>query len=115
MASNKGDIVTSFIRDFLFEYWKKEDVAIEYLFMDDILQLGYENVPIIRKEIEMLPDIVENEAVFRLFYVYFNKDYNVDIFNTLCNESPVHKLSYRYEAGNKESFCNYFLNLYKKS
>ena len=55
MYSRRGDIVTSFLYDAFCEYWDKMDYLVDYFLIDMIIRLGYDEIPEIRKEIDLVP------------------------------------------------------------
>lgn len=96
--------IYKFVNDFFEEYWKKEELLIDYFLIDYVIELGYRNIPHIKKLIDNVP--YNNIGVFEL-QRNLNKDYDIAYYNKLCENSSVHKLSYKeaiYEGKERNTF-----------
>lgn len=97
LAGNKDFPLFSFARDFLMEYWKKNDRVVDYLLLDYIFELAYETIPCVKNAIDALPDnnLRRNELIERL-----GEPYCADGFAEFINgETIFYKLSWKF--GNK--------------
>lgn len=103
LSSEKDNTLMRFARDFLYEYWKTEECAIEYLIFDEIIRIGYEEIPAIKTMIDEIQPVIP-EAMFKLYYLYWNQIYNKDIFNELCRQTPLHKVSYKGKKAQPGTF-----------
>ncbi len=99
LAGNKEFPLFSFTRDCLIEYWSKEDRAVDYLMMDYIFELAYQNIPCVREMIDALPEknnMLRNEMISCMGHAYdpetFRKFTEGDTF--------LYKLSWKF--GNKD-------------
>lgn len=72
MGGNKEFPLFSFTRDCLLEYWKKCDKAVDYLMMDYIFELAYQNIPCVKEMIDSVPDnnLLRNELINKLAEPY---------------------------------------------
>lgn len=72
LAGNKDFPLFSFARECLLEYWCKCDFAIDYLMLDYIFELAYQNIPVVKKTIDELPDnnLLRNELINKLSDAY---------------------------------------------
>lgn len=101
VASAKGNIVSKFMMEFYYIYWKNENALIEYLLIDDLLQIGYEEIPTIKSCIDKIPKILQDEEIYKLYYIWFMEKWDKDVFKKLCNEAPIHKLSWKFSKKKK--------------
>lgn len=51
----KGHLLFKFFRDAFELYWHEHDVAIDYLFVDYVINLGYENIIAIKQNLDAIP------------------------------------------------------------
>ena len=94
LAGKKGFPFFSFARDALFWHWQKTDYIIDYLLLDYVSELAYQNIPIVRKMIDDLPD--NNIRRGKLMEV-INNEYDPELFRMLeTGETFASKLSWRY-------------------
>jgi hypothetical protein len=81
-----------FTRTFLHEYWKRENVMIDYFLIDYITALAYDNIPAIKELIDRngcyMPNIFDTAFVL-------NKPFEDDKFNRICRNAYFHKLSWK--------------------
>lgn len=94
-GSTKGSPVTGLILDFLLAYWEKEVLAIDYLFLDIILELIYENAPSIKEQMDSLT--CNNEQVLiMLKEMKTNLSFSKERLDTiLYSDTFVFKLSWK--------------------
>lgn len=95
--------------EFYHIYWKNEDVLIEYLLIDDILQIGYEEITMIKSCIDKILIMLHDEEIYKLYYIWLMKKWDKDVFKKLCNEAPIHKLSWKFSVRKYD-----YLTFYKK-
>lgn len=108
----KDDIFYRFLREALEYYWKMEISAIDYLFLDYIIEIVYRNIPKIRQQID---DVEINNPHRDDLQAAMNRAEPAEMFQTLLNSDTVlYKLSWRESyslktSGEKESIYAYFL------
>lgn len=88
----------SFARDALITFWQHCDSAIDYLLMDYVFELAYEQVAEVRQTIDQLPgnNVMRHELMKRI-----NEPYRAEFFET---GTYIYKLSYHY--GKPRRFTN---------
>lgn len=88
-----------FARDFLTEYWRKEDTIIDYLLLDYIFELAYEEIPCVKELIDANPDnnLLRNELIGVL-----GEEYDEEKFRRFTQgDTFAYKLSWKF--GNKDT------------
>lgn len=115
MASGKNCIIFRYIRDVFFEFWKKNNMVIDYGMIDYIFSLGYDLVPKIKELVDISP--VSNEHIHYLL-PDLNKPFNQVYFNKIIEDTNLHKLSHKIkfdtEVDGKDTYYKYILNLISK-
>ena len=105
LAAAPEDPVISFCRDMLLAYWEKEDCLLCYLVFDCFLSIGYDSVPIIRREIDLVP--VNNTGVFDMLYGQRHDIVDMNQLQEVLNRAQIHKLTYKQkyneEVGSKRT------------
>jgi hypothetical protein len=111
-AKNSNHILFCFLRDFFYEYEKKEIVNIDYLLVDYLIFIAFENFPQVHNDIKNIPD---NNLDFGWLFHAMNKPFDKNKQNEMFNGSTFcYKLSYKIKwklfRGKKETYYNHFLN-----
>lgn len=73
LAGRKDFPLFAFARDCLYEYWQNCDKAVNYLMLDYIFELAYQNIPCVREAIDSLPpqnNMLRNELIMHLSDAY---------------------------------------------
>ncbi len=83
--------LVSFVKEMFFEYWKKHDTLVDYLMIDYLLMLAYEEFPDIKEEIDSLP--YSSERLYDLVSM-LNKPYNEKELEKLKEECIFSKLDW---------------------
>ena len=98
MAGRKEFPLFSFARDCLHEYWQNCDKAVDYLMLDYIFELAYQNIPCVRAAIDALPpqnNMLRNELIYHL-----SDSYDPERFKRYTQgDTFLYKLSWKF--GNK--------------
>lgn len=103
LGGTKGCIMFRVLRNFFFEYWKKEDCAIDYLFFDDAIEVARECVPEINHLIEAVPyNNPKRDCLIQRFADPWKKGCVDDL---LIGTTILFKLGYR-----EKQFLNEFTN-----
>ncbi len=102
LAGKKDFPLFSFARECLLEYWRKCDYAIDYLMLDYIFELAYQNIPEVRNTIDELPDnnLLRNELINKLGEAYDEKQFR----RYTQGDTFMYKLSWKF--GNKSTVTN---------
>ena len=101
-----------FCRQFFVEYWKNETVLIDYLLIDFVLTLAYENVRKFQLDVDNVPFNNENR---NSLYFLLNQEYDYTKLQKIMNNSWCFKLSYKHNHPKKSksgkiTFYGYILD-----
>lgn len=95
MSGKKDFPLYAFVRDCLHEYWRKCDIAVDYLMMDYIYELAYRNIPCVRETIDALPaqnNMLRNELIDHLSDEYDPKKFR----RYTEGDTIMYKLSWKF-------------------
>lgn len=100
------------IEDILDQYWRKHNFMVEYLLMDYIIYLCYENIPWVKKLLDSVP--FNNSRMHELCKI-INTCYSAEKYCEITNNTYLHKLSYKIKleettADGKRTFYGYIIN-----
>ena len=107
------NILFRYLSDFWKEYWKKKDNIIEYFLLDYALEVGYRNIPAIKKEVDMVPVNGCGKNVWELLKILPDSFDNKKI-DRIKQENWMQKLSYRGENWIQEKSAVPEESVYKK-
>lgn len=100
----------SFVRDALIQYWRSHDTVIDYLLMDYLFDIAYEQLPSVHAAIDALqPGCPDRHRLMERL----NEPYDPAFFD---RDTWYYKLSYRYGAPKAETadgamtFYGYLIN-----
>lgn len=93
-SGKSGNPLFTFIRDALYTYWREYDIAIDYIFFDYIILAAYNNVPMIRRMMDLQEP--NNEDVWAMLSI-MNKEYNEQVYLRICAHNIFHKLTYKVD------------------
>lgn len=103
MAGIKNSIVCTFLRDFLYDYHKKENSLIDYYLIDYIIAVGYRNIPEIKRQIDSMPFTNKNVLDLQL-----GKTYDENLFKLYTLDTGMFKLSWKEQIKyGKDSYGKY--------
>ena len=89
-ASGKGNIIPSYLYESLVSYWNKTDKLEDYLLLDFIFKLGYDNIPVMKKIIDSIP-LKEIGTMRKIM----NRKWNGKEWKRYFVQAPFQKLSYK--------------------
>ncbi|MEW9077467.1 capsular polysaccharide synthesis protein [Terrisporobacter glycolicus] len=118
LGGKRNSLLYRYILDFYFQYWKNEDYAIDYLFMDYMIYLAYNNIKNIKKAIDQ--NEINNTRRDGLYNI-FNQKFSLDKYkNFLDSDTYLYKLSWRETfdsktTDGKDTFYNVFINKYSET
>ena len=94
MGGNKEFPLFSFVRDALEEYWRKCDIAIDYLMMDYLFEFAYRTLPCVKEMIDENPDnnLLRNELINVLSEPYDEQNFK----RFTEGETFLYKLSWKF-------------------
>ena len=93
-AARKGDKLCGFVFDTHLEYWKDNDIPIDYVLLDYIIALAYEEFQDVRKLLDELP--LNNPGVDDL-QPLLNSPFDEKKFAELTSSTMFFKLTYKHE------------------
>lgn len=96
VASSKGNVLSSFVYECLCKYWNQHESAIDYLFLDCIISIGYKYIESITSMIDAIPENSTN--VFDAMQMFENLEEERKIKEKL-DVSAVNKLTYKTVRG----------------
>ncbi len=114
LGGYKNNIFFSFLKKSFELYWERNDTAIDYLFFDCLIELGYEEIPEIKKLIDNVP--INNLRRDDLQAAMNNRLPANQFYSIVKPDTVLYKLSWR-ETYSKETVdgkptvYKYFLNL----
>lgn len=100
LAGRKDFPLFGFARDCLHEYWKNCDKAVDYLMLDYIFELAYQNIPCVREAIDSLPE--KNNMLRNELIMHLSDPYDPEEFKRYTEgDTFLYKLSWKF-GGKKE-------------
>jgi hypothetical protein len=114
-ANISNNILFCFIRDFFYEYLNKDGGFIDYLLVDYLIWIAYNEFPTVKKQIDSIPD--NNFDLDKLFHSMNKKFDEEKARKMLFNKTLAFKLSYKMNWKEKNlfkhrTFYSYFINGY---
>ena len=106
--ANKDNNIINLTKKLLYYYWKDYNYAINYNIFHIFFKLATEVYKDEWKNVPTFNNISPHILQFEL-----NDDFQEIRFNEIKNMSDFHKLNWRIESENKNSFYNYIVNNYK--
>lgn len=81
-----------FLRDMLFAYWKRETHLIDYLLLDALIEIGFNNNKLIHTDMKNLP---ENNLRRNELWFLMNKPFSKKQYEQIISDTWLFKLSYK--------------------
>ncbi len=105
----KNQLFFDFMVDFFNEYWKKEQLLIDYFLIDYVINIAYNNIDKIKTTFDQVP--FNNEYIHKLQSM-LNIEYNEKEYKKLLQKNYVHKLSYKEPIiiSDKNNYYNKIIN-----
>lgn len=95
MAGRKEFPLFAFARDCLHEYWQNCDKAVDYLMLDYIFDLAYQNIPCVRAAIDALPE--QNNMLRNELINHLSDPYDPEQFKRYTEgDTFLYKLSWKF-------------------
>lgn len=112
LACGKENELVKFVYDSYISYWSKNKYAIDYMIMDYILDIGYNEIPIIKK---MIDNVNINNPNFYALKTIFNKSVNTNFIGDIYKDTELLALNRRLHCEEKDSqgrltYYGYFKN-----
>jgi len=100
IAGSVNNPLFEFLNDFFYEYWKKNNLLIDYFLIDYAIALAYDNIPVINK---MINNICNNNIEYLTFNSNLLNVFSIDFFNNTIKNTLFHKLYWKI---NKNKLLN---------
>jgi len=109
--SNINPKLYYFLYEFYLDYWKKEDIIIDYFLLDIAIQIAYTNFSEIKEDFN--ENKYNNEKIHCLCKL-LNEEYDEKKYRELLKNNYFHKLTYKIalneEKNNKKTFWGLIKN-----
>jgi len=109
IASQPNNPILCCVRDMLFAYWKINNHAIHYFFFHLIFAIAINKNATCRKVWSKVPIYANYKN--HLLQVQLLNPFDSEIFENICKETPVHKLTYKlpFDDSEKSSFYDFLI------
>lgn len=112
LASGKNNELVKFVYDSYISYWTKNCSAIDYMIMDYIIDIGYNEIPEIKK---MIDDVKINNPNFYALKSIFNKTVDISYVERIYEDTELLSLNRRLHCEEKDvngqfTYFGYFKN-----
>ena len=94
ISGSQDNILFRFVRDAFFLWWKEHDDIIDYVLIDYLILVAYENLDSVREMVDALPS--NNVDIFGMYQV-LNNPYSDELWNELTSTTVMHKLTYKMD------------------
>ena len=91
-AAKPGNFLCGFVLDFFLEYWRTEEILIDYFLIDYAIQAAYNNFSECKKILDSVP--VVNYDLYKLENS-LNLEYRPELLENIKNSTLFSKLSWR--------------------
>lgn len=92
-AAGRGNVLASFLLDFHYSYWERNDRVLTYLLPDYGFVIGWKYVGVIRSMVEAVPRVNKDTVMKH----YLNKPFDEEEWSCFVNEFVYQKLAYKME------------------
>jgi len=90
----------------LYEYWKKHNSLLDYFIFHDLFELAIEAYPQQWEKVVPFSNAVPHILLLRLF-----EHYDPVVWSSICNMTPFHKLSYKFNQEQESEPDTYYTQL----
>ena len=91
-AAQRNNTLCAFVLDMLLEYWKDNVMLIEYVLIDYLIVLAYEDIPECRRLIDSVP---LNNPRLEDMMPFLNSEYDSEVYDELTSDTQFFKLTYK--------------------
>ncbi len=95
-------------RQLVYHYWRTKNSMVDYFLVHDMLELAIEAYPDAWKQVVPFSNATPHILLLRMF-----EDYDRDMWAAICDQTPFHKLSYKFspEEGSRQgTYYSHLLN-----
>lgn len=100
-ASERNTVLCDFVYNFLLEYYKTQDILINYLIFDYAIALAYDEIPQCRKILDDVP--LNNPEIHNLDDLMSSK-FDETLYKKLTEETMFFKLNWKRNYSKKTTF-----------
>ncbi len=90
----------------LYDYWSKNNALIDYFIFHHFFQLAIEVYPEYWNQVVPFSNSIPHILLLRLF-----ETYDAKVWNSVCEMTPFHKLSYKFEEHEAQQSDTYYCHL----
>ena len=90
-------------RHLVYDYWKTKTDMVDYFLVHDMLELAIEAYPEEWEKVVPFSNATPHILLLRLF-----ETFDQDIWNAICEQTPFHKLSYKFSPEEKQKEATYY-------
>ena len=101
VANEAHSFLFELLYAFYLRYWKEHDLIITYLLLDYLLDIAYRHYPEVKEMIDAVP---LNNTQMKELQNRLNDDYDEALWQKICQDTILHKLTYKKEITNANSF-----------
>ena len=106
-ASYSNHPLLNMTKDLLYDYWRKHNSAIDYFIFHHFFQLAIEEFPECWNKVIPFNNSTPHILQLRLF-----EEYDEKIYQAIVNQTPFHKLTYKFEEEKSIIPNTYYKNLF---
>lgn len=98
LACHKGNLMMKATLEVFVEYWKKYDLIVDYVWMDYIFYLLYNNIPSIKEMVDAVP---ENNPDIWIMQTMIGHAFSQEQYSSLLHDTSrfMYKFSYKDSVG----------------
>lgn len=107
ISSSTNHPILVLAKELLYEYWKKNNGLIDYFLMHDFMELAIETYPSEWKKVVPFSNSTPHILLLRLF-----DSFDEVIWDSIMAQTPIHKLTYKYDDSQEptDTFFQYLLS-----
>ncbi|WP_304129940.1 capsular polysaccharide synthesis protein [Phocaeicola plebeius] len=115
IASGKNNFLISFIKEMIIEFYKKHNQLLDYLLMDYVFEIGYQQYSTSKAMVDRLPT---EQCDMNYLLDHIIQPYNEENYNIHIKPSKIQKLSYKIQLIEQDNsgritYYGYIKNQYK--
>lgn len=109
ISANSGNHVLKLTLEMLYKYWKEHNTLIDYFIFHDFMQIALEAYPDEWNDVIPFSSATPHILIHKLFDTY-----DENVWNAVMEQTPVHKLTYKFSDEQAEKDGTYYKVLFGK-
>lgn len=109
MTAKAGNKLIDLTLALLYEYWRKNNKLIDYFIFHYFFQLVIENYAEEWNKVVPFSNATPHILLLRMF-----GKYDENMWDSICNQTPIHKLSYKFTKEDELLEDTYYKRIYEK-